>query len=159
MAHHLLPNIELDWLNQLTHCFLIREPREMLASLLEFIPRPVVSDTGLPQQLRILEMVRSGTGAVPPVLDARDVLENPEAMLRKCCAMLDVEFLPEMLAWPPGRRSTDGVWAKYWYEKVEQSTSFGPYRPKAVEIPHSLQNLLAECEKLYEQLRQFRMHV
>src|SRR5688572_18712403 len=49
MSHHLLPNIELDWIAQLSNCFLIRDPKEMLASLVEFIPQPTLADTGLPQ--------------------------------------------------------------------------------------------------------------
>jgi len=160
MAHHLLPNIELSWLDELTHCFLIREPREMLASLLEFIPQPVITDTGLPQPLRILEMVRSRSGTVPPVLDAQDVLENPEGILRQCCARVGVQFYPEMLSWPVGRRDTDGIWAKYWYEKVEQTTSFKPARAKpAVSVPVTLRPLLAECERLYAELREYRIQL
>ena len=157
MAHHLLSNIDDDWLDQLTHCFLIREPREMLTSLLEFIPRPVITDTGLPQQLRIFQRVQQRTGREPPVLDAQDVLANPEVMLRSCCRMLEVPFQPAMLSWPAGRRATDGIWAKYWYDKVEKTTSFGPYRPKEETVPEPLLALLSECEELYSQLRKFRI--
>ena len=57
MTHHMLPNIELGWVHELTNCFLIREPREMITSLLEFIPKPRIEDTGLPQQVRIFEMI------------------------------------------------------------------------------------------------------
>src|SRR4051794_7004232 len=32
MTHHLLPEMERDWILQLTNCFLIRQPREVLAS-------------------------------------------------------------------------------------------------------------------------------
>lgn len=157
MAHHLLPDIDGPWLDQLTHCFLIREPREMLTSLLEFIPQPVITDTGLPQQLRIFQRVRQQTGRVPPVLDAQDVLANPEKVLRACCGMLDVPFQTAMLSWPPGRRATDGIWAKYWYDKVEKTTSFGPYRPKEEAVPQPLQSLLSECEELYSKLKEFRI--
>ena len=31
MAHHLLPGVDRGWFEALTHTFLIREPREMLA--------------------------------------------------------------------------------------------------------------------------------
>ena len=40
-----------------------------------------------------------------------------------------------MLSWPPGRRSTDGIWAKYWYAAVEKTTSFQPYYPKSDPVP------------------------
>ena len=54
MCHHMLPNIQLNWLSKVTNCFLIREPREMLTSLMKKLPNPTLMDTGLPQQLKIL---------------------------------------------------------------------------------------------------------
>ena len=157
MAHHLLSNIELDWIASLANCFLIREPREMITSLIEFIPEPRVEDTGLPQQVRIFEMVRDQTGNTPPVLDSRDVLENPRGILGQLCSKIGLEFRDEMLAWPPGLRDTDGVWAKHWYAKVEHTTTFAPYRPKSDTVPESLREVLAECNELYRQLYQHRI--
>ena len=63
-----------------------------------------------------------------PVIDSRDLLENPEGMLRALCAALGIPFSAAMLSWPPGPRDTDGVWGPYWYESVWRSTGFGPYR-------------------------------
>ncbi|MEO8498361.1 MAG: HAD family hydrolase [Planctomycetota bacterium] len=157
MAHHLLPNIELDWLAALTNCFLIREPREMITSLIEFLPEPRVEDTGLPQQVQIFEMVRAQTGRMPPVLDSRDVLENPRGVLERVCHLVGLEFRDEMLQWPPGFRETDGVWAKHWYAKVEHTTTFAPYRAKSDPVPDSLQGVLAECNALYARLYQHRI--
>lgn len=157
MAHHLLPNIELDWLDRVTNCFLIRDPREMLTSLVEFIPAPTLADTGLPQQLQIFDRVRQSTGRIPIVLDARDVLQSPREMLDRWCQRLDVPFAEAMLQWPPGRRSTDGVWAKHWYAKVEQSTGFGSYEPKSVVVPERLTPLLDQCEPIYRLLFEHRL--
>ena len=106
---------------------LIREPRAMLTSLARVLPRPTLSDTGLPQQAEIFDHVRQATGTIPPVIDARDVLEDPRGVLGALCEALGVPFDDAMLSWPPGRRETDGIWAKHWYASVEQSTSFGPY--------------------------------
>ena len=58
-----------------------------------------------------------------------------------------------MLSWPPGRRETDGVWAKHWYAKVQQTTTFSLYRPK----PDASAKVLADCNKLYERLYQHRL--
>lgn len=157
MAHHLLPNIERDWLASLTNCFLIREPREMITSLIEFIPQPRVEDTGLPQQVEIFEMIQAQTGSVPPVLDSRDVLENPRGVLERVCRRVGLEFCDEMLQWPPGFRETDGVWAKHWYAKVEHTTTFAPYRAKQDAVPESLREVLAECNELYERLYKHRI--
>jgi hypothetical protein len=96
------------------------------------------------------------------VLDADDLLQRPEPMLRVLCEALGVPFSGRMLWWPAGRRDTDGVWAKYWYERVEQSTGFEP--PRDADIAGGTQPLSArlaaieaECRPLYERLRQHRL--
>lgn len=157
MAHHLLPVIGRDWLDRLTHAFLIREPDEMLASLVKTYPAAALPDTGLPQQCEIFDRVADRLGCAPPVVLASDVLKNPRAMLTKLCAALGIAFLPQMLAWEPGRRATDGVWAPHWYAVVEASTGFEPWRPKRVDLPASLRPLLDECRPWYEKLCALRL--
>ena len=156
MAHHLLPEIERNWMDQLTHVFLIRDPAEMLPSLTKFF-RPTLSDTGLPQQVEIFESERARCGALPPVIDAKDVLENPKKLLGALCDILGLEFEDSMLSWNAGRRETDGIWAKHWYAAVEKSTGFEPYRAPRDAVPFELQPLLEECKALYHQLYQHRL--
>jgi len=159
MAHHLLPEIDLAWLDEMANAFLIRDPREMLPSLGEHMARPSLTDTGLPQQLEIFERVRAAAGGVPPVIDARDVLERPEPLLRRLCDALGVPFLPQMLHWPPGRRDTDGVWARHWYAAVENSTGFRPYRAKSAPLAEHLTQLYENCLPLYRELHRWRLRV
>lgn len=157
MSHHLLPGIERGWLAQLENCFLIRAPGEMLTSLIKNLPNPTLADTGLPQQLELFTAERRRLGRTPPVLDARDVLEDPRGQLGALCAALELPFADAMLAWPPGRRDTDGVWAPHWYAAVEKSTGFEPYKPKHEPLPENLKPLLAECERLYQALYAHRL--
>lgn len=158
MTHHLLPHIGRDWLAHLTHAFLIREPRAMLVSLAKALGTPTLADTGLPQQVEIFEWVRDRTGVVPPVVDSRDVLENPRRMLGLLCESLGVAFDEAMLSWPPGRRATDGTWAKHWYENVEKSTSFQPYTPRDEPVPDGVRGLLEQCQDHYETLHRHRLN-
>src|SRR5262249_50018355 len=116
MAHHMLPEIGRDWMAGVTHAFLIRHPREVLISLARVVPRPTLDETGLPQQWTIFSEVKEKTGEIPPVIDARAVLENPARQLRSLCELLGIPFLDCMLSWPAGPRVTDGVWAKHWYD-------------------------------------------
>ena len=157
MAHHLLPDMRRDWVLALRNALLIRDPREMLPSLAEFLPAPTLRDTGLKQQWTLFERVRDATGAVPPVIDARDVLTDPRGMLAVLCEALGVPFREAMLAWEPGPRTTDGIWAKHWYGAVEQSTGFRPYRPKSKPVPDRLQQLLATCQAYYQKLYAHRL--
>jgi len=157
MTHHLLPQIDRDWLCKLTNCFLIRDPREVLMSYAKIVETRTLEGTGFPQQAEIVEWVRGHTGHMPPVLDAADVLRDPRRMLNLLCEAVGVEFQEAMLSWPPGPRPTDGVWAKYWYAEVEKSTGFRPYEPKQAELPPRLEALHRQCAAYYEQLYEHRL--
>jgi hypothetical protein len=159
MAHHLLPDMDRDWLAGLTHGFLIRDPGRMLVSLAKHLAEPRLADTGLAQQLEIFEAVRARTGCIPPVIDARDVLTDPEGMLRRLCQSVGVAFTPRMLSWPAGRRNTDGIWARHWYREVELSTGFRPYRESVEPLPARLEALHDECRHYYERLHRHRLRV
>jgi hypothetical protein len=157
MTHHLLPEIERGWLDRLQHAFLIREPREVITSFVRIAGTPRLEDTGYPQQLAIFEDVQKRTGKRPPVVDARDVLQDPPRMLKLLCEALEVEFLPAMLSWPPGPRETDGIWARHWYDAVLKTTTFGPYKPKDEPVPPHLLGLLEEADAIYRQLSECRL--
>jgi len=157
MSHHLLPDIGREWLAEMMHGFLIRDPREMLTSLLKNVPHPTLTDTGLPQQVELVTWIQEKTGRVPPIIDARDVLENPREVLTRLCDSFGAAFDESMLRWPAGRRETDGVWAKYWYDAVENSTGFGPYVAKNEPVPERLLSLLDECMECYAHLHALRM--
>jgi hypothetical protein len=157
MAHHLLPNVPREWLRDVSNCFLIREPREVITSLIKHVPDATLADTGYPQQAEIFDRVREWTGRIPPVVDARDVLNEPRKVLGKLCEALGVGFTDAMLSWPPGLRETDGVWAKYWYKEVETTTSFRPYKPKDEPVPEQMREMLNASEAYYRKLYDHRL--
>lgn len=158
MTHHLLPDMGREWLGGLTHCFLIREPGEVITSYIKKNHDPAIEDLGFTQQAEIFDWVCQRTGTAPPVLDARDVLDHPASVLGRLCERLGVEFLPgAMLAWAPGLRATDGVWAPHWYPEVATSTGFRPYHAKLDAVPDRLRPIYAECQAAYERLYPFRI--
>ncbi len=161
MTHHLLPDIDRSWLGEMTNCFLIRDPREVITSYIRKNRDPVLNDLGFLQQAEIFDWVcqnQLAEGAsLPAAIDARDVLENPERILRLLCQAVGVEFTEAMLSWPPGPRETDGVWAKYWYPEVEASTSFRPYQAKQEKVPERLRAIYEQCQEVYEKLYAHRL--
>ena len=158
MTHHLLPEVDRQWLDEVTNCFLIRDPREVIASYIKKRENPALEDLGYVQQAEIFDFVRARTTSLPPVLDARDVLENPERMLRLLCDSVGVQFSESMLSWPQGLRETDGVWAKHWYGEVATTTSFRPYRPRHDEVPERFTKIYERCRECYERLYEWRLH-
>jgi hypothetical protein len=158
MTHHLLPEIDREWIVDLTNCFLIRDPREVILSYIKKNPDPALEDLGFVQQCQIFDLVRERTGSIPPVVNAKNVLENPERTLRLLCDAIGVKFDPAMLSWPAGLRETDGIWAKYWYNEVARSTSFQPYKRKEANVPDDLREIYECCRECYEHLHEHRLH-
>lgn len=157
MTHHITDEISLDWLRHLDHFFLIRDPRRMAASYADRMGEVSPQALGLEQEVRLYEFVCDIKGHRPPVLDAQDVLSDPEGMLKKLCAHLDLSFDQAMLSWPSGRRQSDGVWAPHWYASVERSTGFLPVRHELPDLDPQGAETAEICMPFYEKLYSHRL--
>ncbi|HVS01266.1 MAG TPA: HAD family hydrolase [Thermoanaerobaculia bacterium] len=157
MTLHLTPEVGREWLGELQNAFLIRHPAEVIPSYARVRARPTVGDLGYPQQTALFEEVAAATGRTPPVVDSRDVLEDPRATLTALCAAVGVAFDEAMLSWPAGRHPQDGVWAPHWYQAVERSTGFAPYRPKQEPVPTALAGVYQQCLAHYQRMHAVRL--
>jgi hypothetical protein len=157
MWHHMTGPIGYDDFAGFAHAFLIREPERMIASYLRKREAAAFEDFGLERQAEFFEREADRLGAAPPVVDANDVLTDPEGVLSKLCGALGIGWDPAMLGWPPGRRHTDGVWAEHWYGAVEASTGFGSPETEAVDLPSDAQRLADRCRPYYERLAAHRI--
>lgn len=156
MTQHVTRDMELGWLRKLTNAFLIRDPDEVVASFVRTRENPQLWELGFEMQAQIFDYVADLTGEAPPVVDGRDVLQDPAGMLRLLCTRLGVPFSERMLSWPAGPRASDGVWAKHWYDAVHRSTGFAPYSPRDVKLSAPLQHLADACRPYYERLHRYR---
>ncbi len=150
MAHHLL-DLDRGFLGRTTHVLLIRDPAEMLSSLVNQLPDPQLRDTGMALQHELWDQLTE-LGQSPPVLEARQLLLDPPGVLSKLCVRLGIPFDPAMLNWPAGPRVEDGIWARHWYHNVHRSTGFAPYVAKTGPFPEHLESVLEACRPHYEAL-------
>lgn len=150
MTHHLV-NLDLSFLNETINIILTRDPREMLPSYAKEVKHPTMRDVGYKQHLELFEFLQN-RGEEPIVLQSEKVLKDPPGTLRKLCQAIEIPFEEAMLSWEKGPRPEDGVWAKYWYQSVHNSTGFRPYHPKTGAFPEHLKPLLAKCIPMYDEL-------
>ena len=155
MSHHMLPGFGRDWIDGVVNGFLIRDPVAVLASYTQKRGDVTLAEIGLPQQVDLFDRVAQRLGRAPPVIESQAVLADPAGMLRALCSACGIGFDARMLAWPAGKRVSDGVWAPAWYDKVEQSTRFGPARPEiaAADLPANLRAIAEAAAPLYDRLR------
>jgi hypothetical protein len=159
MTHHMLPEFGRAWADSCRNAFLIRAPEDVLSSYVEKREDVSLADIGFVQQGEIFEREADRLGDAPPVIDAADVLAGPRKTLTALCAALDIPFSERMLAWPAGKRATDGVWAPAWYDAVERSTGFArpetsKYRPP---LRDHLKKIADEARPVYERLVAFKL--
>jgi hypothetical protein len=161
MAHHMAPSFDLSWMAGCRNAFLIRPPEEVLAS---YAPRRsgaafTMAEIGFERQAELFDREAQRLGAAPPVIEARDVLADPRAALTVLCEAVGLAFSPAMLAWPAGRRVTDGVWAPVWYDAVERSTGFTPPRsPMRLEsLDQGLRPTVEAARPFYDRLATHRL--
>ena len=158
MCQHMIAQAPLGWMAACRHAFLIRPPEAVAASFHKGWPGMGADDLGFRRQAELFDHVCQTVGATPPVLEARDVLEAPEAALRALCSALGVGFDPAMLTWPAGPRASDGVWGAHWYGRVNRSTGFAPYQPPG-PVPEGLEGIVAECRPYYERMREYKLMI
>ena len=157
MTHHMPAGCDLSWTSGLANVFLIRSPREVIASYLEKMPSVTATDIGIVRQRELYEEIAQITGVDPIVIDGADVLRDPEAVLKALCKTLDIPWSTRMLSWPAGPRDSDGVWAPHWYQAVESSTHFGPYRAPHRSLSAQANNLALAMQPHYEALARRRL--
>lgn len=158
MAHHVSPEMDLDWTLQFRTVLLIRDPAEVVASYVRSRDSCQPDDIGLLQQ-EWLSAFWDDHGIEVPILDAADFLRAPEAYLRWLCDWLGIPFTVRMLSWPAGPRPSDGVWAPHWYARVWASTGFEPWRPRGTSLSDHDAAVAEACRPAYEALHARRLQV
>jgi hypothetical protein len=155
MTHHMIPTIGRAWMAGCRNAFLIRAPDQVLASYRARRDTASLEDLGYPQQACLFDAECDRLGAAPPVIDAEDIRADPRAALAALCDALEISFSNKMLCWPPGPRSTDGVWAPAWYAQVERSTGFDRAPPPQPTAPgHPLADA---ARPFYDHLRRYKL--
>ncbi len=158
MTHHIPRGMHMDWCAGFKHCFLIRDPAQVIASYVQKMPSVDEDAIGIKRQAELFEEISKISGETPAVIDSNDVLKNPGKVLGELCDHLEIEFPSDaMLNWPTGRRASDGIWASHWYHNVEQSTGFGEYEARQPQLPPEHQALADGMQPYYQQLAGLRI--
>ena len=158
MAHHMVGPVAPDDIRNVTHAFLIRDPKRMVASYARKREEVTARDLGVAALREFFDRVCDRLGSAPPVVDAADVLAHPAGTLSALCEAIGIPWTEAMLRWPAGRHSEDGIWASHWYSRVELSTGFeGEEHSGPPALDSHLQEIADACEGDYQTMARFRL--
>ena len=152
MTQHMIPEMPRGWMKQVTNVFLIRHPARVVASFTAKYDKPTLTDIGFAQQADLFDYTRS-LGQTPIVIDSADIRRDPQAMLKRLCAELALDWSPAMLGWPAGGHRDDGVWAAHWYGAVHRSTGFAPAEGPLPDLTSEQQQLCDQALPFYDKLQ------
>ncbi len=155
MAHHMEGPIGIADLPGHAHAFLIRDPARVVASYAAKRVTVQPEHLGIARQREYFDSEANRLGHAPPVVDSADILRDPPRVLAALCAALGIDWDPAMLAWPPGRRPGDGIWAAHWYDTVEASSGFGPPEGAMPALDAEAAAVVAACRGDYAYLAAF----
>lgn len=123
-----------EFLDDVTHTFLIRDPRETIPSYLRLEPDAPAERIGFGLLHEIYTAVAERAGRQPVVVDAADLVRDPEGTVKAYCAATGIPFVREALSWQPGQRPE---WqpSRRWHETVATSTGFGAVSSEPATAP------------------------
>jgi Sulfotransferase domain len=107
-----------------THTFLIRHPRETIASYHAMNPSAPAEKIGFESLHEIFTAVSELTGHSPVVLDAGDLIRRPADLVAAYCGRVGIPFLPGALSWQPADRP-EWSRSRRWHADVAASAGFG----------------------------------
>jgi hypothetical protein len=146
MPHHMIDGFPTVWAKECVNIHLIRHPARVIASY--GVKRSDITDDdiGFRQQAELFDRI----GGI--VIDSAEIRQDPENMLKKLCAAIDLPFDPAMLSWSAGPRADDGIWAAHWYNAVHKSTGFAGAEGDLPILTGRDVNLLENALPYYEKM-------
>lgn len=155
------PNLLKDeeFLRDAVHTFLVRHPREAIASHYALHPGLGRDEIGFAWLYEIFAAVRAATGTTPVVVDSADLVARPAETVERYCAAVGIPFLPAALNWSPGMAP---VWrrSERWHQDTSQTSGFVSTRPRhdtSVEDSPLLTGYLEYHLPFYERLWRHRI--
>lgn len=138
-----------------THTFMIRDPRQTIASHYAAKRTVTSPEIGYERLWELYELVSAG-GRRPLVLRAERLLADPAAVVREFCAYTGLPYLPEALRWTPGDRPE---WQRHraWHLDAIGSAGFHDRRnayPDTVDNNPALRSFYDHHRPFYERLLQ-----
>ncbi len=106
------------------HTFLIRHPRETIASRYQLDPGANVDKIGFESQYEVFAEAARLAGRDLVVIDSGDLMTRPTAMVKAYCEQIGIEFIPAALEWKPADRP-EWELSSQWHTVLAASSGLG----------------------------------
>jgi hypothetical protein len=166
LTYHVDGVCDAEFLSHFHNTFLIRDPAKTLPSLYAVLPDFRKDEVGYDTQYEMYRRVLAADADAPPVIiDADELANNPEAVIRAFCEAVGIPFIADALQWeniPASESITWWIGGDGHHGNLKTSTGFRTNRFKdyvsVADVP-KLAKAYEECLPFYEKLYANRLRV
>ena len=155
---------------ELQHSFLLRNPERSLESLYYGCFRPGATGqeyaspehAGFRELSNLFTLVRENIEPSPVVVDADDLLDDPEGIMRSYCSAMGLKFKEGMTKWSPGPVADfECLWTG-WHDNVFNSSGITRketrnYATAGRALPAEWSEEIANLMPYYQEMRKYRI--
>ena len=155
---------------ELQHSFLVRNPERSLESIYHGSFRPGVTGqhyaspnyAGFRELSELFTFVRENLDPSPVVVDADDLLDDPEGIMRSYCSAMGLKFKEGMTKWNPGPVADfECLWTG-WHDNVFNSSGITRketrnYATAGRALPAEWREAIANLMPCYQEMRKYRI--
>lgn len=111
-----------DFFKRCLNTFVIREPRKTLLSLYKCHPEAMLEETGYQREMELIHLEMVLKGKPPVVVDADDLEDNPDGIIRAYNEAIGIEHDPRTLEWD--QKDVPKLWIQWeeWHKDAIKST-------------------------------------
>ncbi|MDM8536069.1 hypothetical protein QUF70_04885 [Desulfobacterales bacterium HSG17] len=109
-----------ELLSRLVNTFLIRHPDKAIPSFYAMNNQVKLDEIGYEQLIKVFQKSFDLNGNPPVVVDATDLEDNPEGIMKAYCKAINIKFIPEALSWDSGHKKEWDIWEK-WHSDAAKS--------------------------------------
>ncbi|CAH1776189.1 unnamed protein product [Owenia fusiformis] len=155
------------------HTFIIREPSITVPSLYKCLTDKERNGTDYfdPMEAsfepihQLFHLVKEQQGSTPVIINTKDLLDNPEAVMKQYCEKTGLEYSPKMLHWDAG--PVEGTtWHKYpgWHGELVKSNGFKTADQledviNLDEMPTEVHECIKENQTYYDELKKYCLKI
>ncbi|CAG8623636.1 14699_t:CDS:2 [Cetraspora pellucida] len=156
------PLLSENILSKFKHTFLIRDPEKSVKSFYRSINKSNnkklnFDRIGIEELRKLYDIIKNTINEEILLIDADDLVENPEKILRKYCENVNIKFRKEMLIWKPQKMD---IWKNnyLWHKNAMESTKFELKfdNNEIIEYPQSVYNTILFEKPHYDYLYQYK---
>ncbi|XP_066933233.1 uncharacterized protein [Clytia hemisphaerica] len=158
--------------NNWQHTFLMRNPRKTVPSLYKASVNKTLTgwecfdphEAGFEQLQDLFDFVKENFDKQPVVVDADDLMTDPESTMKAYCGAIGIEFKKDILAWEPGEVEGWDTW-NGWHENALKSCGFSRQDPAKLMrfedlsmYPKIVEDSVNQCLPYYTNLSKFKLN-